>query len=47
MKRYVRVAAADEPTYYVDELGKDAYVKALNDESVRDFFVRHCVRHVR
>ena len=36
MKRFVRVAAADEPTYYVDELGEEAYVKALRDESVRD-----------
>ena len=37
MKRMLRVAAADEPTYYVDELGEDAFTKALNDESVRDF----------
>lgn len=37
MRRYIRVAAADEPTYYVDELGEEAYLKALRDESVRDF----------
>lgn len=36
MKRMLRVTAADEPTYYVDELGEEAYLKALRDESVRD-----------
>ena len=37
MKRMLRVTAADDkPTYYVDELGEEAYLKALRDESVRD-----------
>ena len=37
MKKMLHVTAADdEPTYYVDELGEEAYLKALRDESVRD-----------